>query len=77
MLVPSRRGRGQPDTPHKTQHRKSVEKLQHKKLQSRCEAAAAKVGGRPPNVLARVIACGGRFWQLLHPEGAEMMGCTL
>lgn len=55
------------------QHRKSVEKLQHKKLQSRCEAAAAKVGGSPPNVLARVIACCGRFWQLLHPEGAEMM----
>ena len=55
------------------QRRKSVEKLQHKKLQSRCEAAAAKVGGSPPNVLARVIACCGRFWQLLHPEGAEMM----
>jgi len=55
------------------QRLKSVEKLQHKKLQSRCEAAAAKVGGSPPNVLARVIACCGRFWQLLHPEGAEMM----
>ena len=55
------------------QRLKSVEKLQHKKLQSRCEAAAAKLGGSPPNVLARVIACCGRFWQLLHPEGAEMM----
>ena len=31
------------------------------------------MGGSPPNVLARVIACCGRFWQLLHPEGAEMM----
>ena len=55
------------------QRRKSVEKLQHKKLQSRCEAAATKVGGSPPRVLARVLACCGRFWQLLDHEGGEMM----
>ena len=55
------------------QRQKSVEKLQHKKLQSRCEAAATKVGGSPPNVLARVLACCGRFLELLHPDGAARM----
>ena len=55
------------------QHLKSVKKLQHKKLQSRCESAAVKAGGSPPKVLARVLACCGRFRQLLLPEGAEIM----
>ena len=55
------------------QRQQSVKKLQHKWLQRRCEAAAAKVGGSPPKVLARVLACCGRFLQLLHPEGAELM----
>ena len=44
-----------------------------KKLQSRCEAAATTVGGSPPKVLARVLACCDRFWQLLDHEGGEMM----
>ena len=52
---------------------KSVKKLQHKWLQRRCEAAAAKAGGSSPKVLARVLACCGRFLELLHPEGAERM----
>jgi len=30
-----------------------------------------KVGGSPPKVLARVLACCGRFWQLLDHEGGE------
>ena len=55
------------------QRQQSVKKLQHKWLQRRCEAAAAKAGGSPPKVLARVLACCGRFLQLLHPEGAELM----
>ena len=52
---------------------KSVKKLQHKWLRRRCEAAAAKAGGSSPKVLARVLACCGRFMELLHPEGAERM----
>ena len=48
-------------------------KLQHKQLQRRCEAAAQKAGGSSPRVLARVLACCGRFLELLHPEGAERM----
>ena len=32
-----------------------------------------KVGGSPPNVLARVLACCGRFLELLHPDGAARM----
>ena len=52
---------------------KSVQKLRRKKLQARCEAAAAKAGGSPPKVLARVLACCGRFLELLHPEGAARM----
>ena len=52
---------------------RSVEKLQHKWLKRRCEAAAAKAGGSSPRVLARVLACCGRFLELLHPEGAERM----
>ena len=52
---------------------KSVKKLQHKWLQRRCEAAAAKAGGSSPKVLTRVLACCGRFLELLHPEGAERM----
>ena len=55
------------------QQLKSVKKLQHKWLKRRCEAAAAKAGGSPARVLARVLACCGRFWELLHPEGAERM----
>jgi hypothetical protein len=55
------------------QRAKSVQKLRRKKLQARCEAAAAKAGGSPPKVLARVLACCGRFLELLHPEGAERM----
>ena len=55
------------------QRRKSVLKLLHKKLQTRCESAANKAGGSPPKVLARVLACCGRFIELLHPEGAERM----
>ena len=57
----------------KAQQLKSVKKLQHKWLKRRCEAAAAKAGGSPARVLARVLACCGRFWELLHPEGAERM----
>ena len=52
---------------------KSVQKLRRKKLQARCEAAAAKAGGSPPKVLARVLACCGRFLELLHPDGAARM----
>ena len=55
------------------QQLKSVKKLQHKWLKRRCEAAAAKAGGSPPRVLARVLACCGRFFELLLPEGAERM----
>ena len=55
------------------QRAKSVQKLRRKKLQARCEAAAAKAGGSPPKVLARVLACCGRFLELLLPEGAERM----
>ena len=55
------------------QLRKSVEKLQHTWLQRRCTAAANKAGGSPPKVLARVLACCGRFLELLYPEGAERM----
>ena len=55
------------------QHLKSVKKLQHKKLQSRCEAAATKAGGSSPKILARVLACCGRFRELQYPEGAERM----
>ena len=47
--------------------------LQHRWLQRRCEAAAAKPGGSPPKILARVLACCGRFFELLLPEGAERM----
>ena len=47
--------------------------MQHKWLKRRCEAAAAKAGGSSPRVLARVLACCGRFLELLHPEGAERM----
>ena len=46
---------------------------QHKWLQRRCEAAATKTGGLPPKILGRVLACCGRFLELLDPEGAEMM----
>ena len=42
-------------------------------MKRRCEAAAAKAGGSPPHVLARVLACCGRFLELLFPEGAERM----
>ena len=55
------------------QREKSVKKLQHKKLQSRCEAAATKAGGSSPKILARVLACCGRFRELQYPEGAERM----
>ena len=55
------------------QRLKSVQKLQHKHLQRRCEAAAAKAGGSSPRVLARVLACCGRFLELLTSEGAERM----
>ena len=55
------------------QQRKSVEKLQHTWLQRRCVAAANKAGGSPPKVLARVLACCGRFMELLYPAGAERM----
>ena len=55
------------------QRLKSVQKLQHKHLQRRCEAAATKAGGSSPRVLARVLACCGRFLELLHSEGAERM----
>ena len=57
----------------KAQQLKSVKKLQHKWLQRRCEAAATKAGGSPPKVLARVLACCGRFFELLHPDGAARM----
>ena len=50
----------------------SVEKLQHKWLQRRCEAAADKVEGSLPKVLARVLAYCGRYLELLSSEGAEM-----
>ena len=49
------------------QRQKSYMKLQHKQLQRRCEAAAQKAGGSSPRVLARVLACCGRFLELLHP----------
>ena len=55
------------------QRLKSVQKLQHKHLQRRCEAAAAKAGGSSPRVLARVLACCGRFLEMLTSEGAERM----
>jgi len=55
------------------QRLKSFKKLQHKHLQRRCEAAATKAGGSSPRVLARVLACCGRFLELLHSEGAERM----
>ena len=42
-------------------------------MKRRCEAAAAMAGGSSPRVLARVLACCGRFLELLHPEGAERM----
>ena len=57
------------------QRRKSKEKLQHKWLQRRCEAAATKPGGVPPKVLGRVLACCGRFLlasSTYSSEGAEM-----
>ena len=54
----------------KAQQLKSVKKLQHKWLQRRCEAAATKAGGSPPKVLARVLACCGRFFELHHPDSA-------
>ena len=54
----------------KAQQLKSVEKLQHKWLKRRCEAAATKAGGSPPKVLARVLACCGRFFELHHPDSA-------
>ena len=38
------------------QRQKSGEKLQHKWLQRRCEAAATKTGGLPPKILGRVLA---------------------
>ena len=53
------------------QRQKGAQKLQHRWLQRRCEAAAAKPGGSPPKILARVLACCGRFFELLLPEGAE------
>ena len=55
------------------QKAKSKEKLQSRWLQRRCEAAANKEGGSPPRVLARVLACCGRFIELLLPEGVERM----
>jgi len=55
------------------QRLKSVQKLQHKHLRRRCEAAATKAGGSSPRVLARVLACCGRFLELLHSDGAERM----
>ena len=55
------------------QRLKSYQKLQHKHLQRRCVAAATKAGGSSPRVLARVLACCGRFLELLHSEGAERM----
>ena len=55
------------------QRQKGAQKLQHRWLQRRCEAAAAKPGGSPPKILARVLACCGRFFELLLPEGAERM----
>ena len=54
------------------QRQKGAQKLQHS-WQRRCEAAAAKPGGSPPKILARVLACCGRFFELLLPEGAERM----
>ena len=57
------------------QRRKSKEKLQHKWLQRRCEAAATKPGGVPPKILGRVLACCGRFLltsSTYSSEGAEM-----
>ncbi len=55
------------------QRQRSYQKLQHKHLKRRCEAAAAKAGGSSPRVLARVLACCGRFLELLHSDGAERM----
>ena len=55
------------------QQAKNKEKLQTRWLQRRCEAAANKEGGSPPRVLARVLACCGRFRELLYPEGTERM----
>ena len=55
------------------QQAKNKEKLQARWLRRRCEAAANKEGGSPPRVLARVLACCGRFIELLLPEGAERM----
>ena len=55
------------------QRQKGAQKLQHRWLQRRCEAAATKPGGSPPKILARVLACCGRFFELLLPEGAERM----
>ena len=54
------------------QQAKNKEKLQTRWLQRRCEAAANKEGGSPPRVLARVLACCGRFLSLLYPEGAAL-----
>ena len=48
-------------------------KLRSKWLQRRCEAAANKAGGVPPPVLGRVLACCGRFLELLRPEGAALV----
>jgi len=55
------------------QRQRSYQKLQHKHLKRRCEAAAAKAGGSSPRVLARVLACCGRFLELLTSDGAERM----
>ena len=55
------------------QRQRSYQKLQHKHLKRRCEAAAAKAGGSTPRVLARVLACCGRFLEMLTSEGAERM----
>ena len=55
------------------QRQKGAQKLQHRWLQRRCEAAAAKPGGSPPKILVRVLAFCGRFFELLLPEGAERM----
>ena len=59
-----------PTTRVKTQ---SLRVVVHKWLKRRCEAAAAKAGGSPPRVLARVLACCRRFFELLHPDGAARM----
>ena len=57
----------------RAKRQKGAQKLQHRWLERRCEAAAAKPGGSPPKILARVLACCGRFFELLLPEGAERM----